>query len=758
MTLNHRDLLTAPNLFTPHEIATTTGLAGHTLHDVLAAAVRHRVGADATPRPAQTVLTERIAWALATRSQCLDVAPTGSGKSLAAMTAAAWVVVEFNERTAIGTQSLALLHQYMTEDAVAVAAAVNDVYGVTLRVAAVKGTNNYVDPRRLLGAAAVLLGEPRVVKQRSLSEWQELLAHHSPDTQRVREQLELPANADVAVLHQLVGWGIDVYRDEEATGELHTCPLPVTPELWQVISATSADAATSVDDGFGLEPKAQLGMERAANADIIVTNHTLLAIQAAAGIPVVVGSGRIGAIDHLIVDEAHSLPQQVRSQGAGRLSAASLGRVRQLVARAVRDDLAVQPQLSAWVQQGVWLGDFVAGRLEEAAVGGLVASEVVFSDTAADALRGWLHTAIRLVPAGTHPQSQFRAAVVARRVAALLRAVEVASSLSGAARLARWVERDDRGAAFAFSPVQVDGALMWNLWWQPARANVKAARVVPQHRWWESGDMEARIPTGVACMSATLPQGFHREAGLTATPVVHASPFQEAYAESMLFLPQLASAETWRVADRDGRLDTSELHPRFTREVTERLVRANGGRALVVTATATAGQAMAEHLRSSVPYRVFSQWDDRPLAQTKQAWIEDTESVLVGTKGLMTGVDAPGDTCSLVVVDRPPRAAGNPVDAARVAAIQESAKVNRWVADRMVYVADAACALQQAAGRLIRRASDRGMVAVLDPRLVAGGKLQYPAATRKAYLAALAAFEHRTTDLSEAVAWLTERR
>lgn len=135
-------------------------------------------------------------------------------------------------------------------------------------------------------------------------------------------------------------------------------------------------------------------------------------------------------------------------------------------------------------------------------------------------------------------------------------------------------------------------------------------------------------------------------------------------------------------------------------------------------------------------------------------WRADHSSVLVGTRSYMTGLDAPGATCSLVVLDRPPRAASNPVDDARVELLVESAQISRWDADRRVYVADAAVLLSQAVGRLLRASEDRGMVAVLDPRLLKNNPFSYQEPTRQAYMATVESFGRKMSDPAAALAWL----
>jgi ATP-dependent DNA helicase DinG len=114
---------------------------------------------------------------------------------------------------------------------------------------------------------------------------------------------------------------------------------------------------------------------------------------------------------------------------------------------------------------------------------------------------------------------------------------------------------------------------------------------------------------------------------------------------------------------------------------------------------------------------------------------------------------APGATCNLVVVDRVP----NPVDDARVPALVARLGCDRWVADGLVYVADAALLLKQATGRLVRRESDSGLLAVLDPRL-RRGPWGYRGKAASAYADALKSFPPAVSPLEAAVEILSTER
>jgi ATP-dependent DNA helicase DinG len=145
----------------------------------------------------------------------------------------------------------------------------------------------------------------------------------------------------------------------------------------------------------------------------------------------------------------------------------------------------------------------------------------------------------------------------------------------------------------------------------------------------------------------------------------------------------------------------------------ESLVAAAGGRTLGLFTSRRAMLAAAEHLRDRVPYRLLVQ-DELPRPLLQSAFLDDEHSVLLATMGFWQGFDAPGRTCSLVVIDRLPFARpDDPLSEARRA----NATRNRQNAFAAVDLPAAAVLLAQGAGRLIRTADDRGVVAVLDKRL-----------------------------------------
>ncbi|MGH9152416.1 MAG: ATP-dependent DNA helicase, partial [Acidimicrobiales bacterium] len=146
----------------------------------------------------------------------------------------------------------------------------------------------------------------------------------------------------------------------------------------------------------------------------------------------------------------------------------------------------------------------------------------------------------------------------------------------------------------------------------------------------------------------------------------------------------------------------------------EALVRAAGGRTLALFTSWRAVQAAVEALRPRLPWSVLAQ-GDLPKPALVEAFSSDERSCLFATMGYWQGIDVPGPSLSLVTIDRIPFPRP---DEPLVQARRERAGPGAF---RLVDLPRAATLLAQGAGRLIRSATDRGVVAVLDPRLASAG-------------------------------------
>ena len=145
------------------------------------------------------------------------------------------------------------------------------------------------------------------------------------------------------------------------------------------------------------------------------------------------------------------------------------------------------------------------------------------------------------------------------------------------------------------------------------------------------------------------------------------------------------------------------------------LIRAAGGRTLALFTSYKAMDAAAEAVRARIDFPVFTQ-RDLPKTALVRAFSDDEHACLFATSGFFQGVDIPGRTLSLVVVDKIPfPRPDDPLLSARreLLGAQAFAQID---------IPRASMLLAQATGRLIRTADDRGVVAVMDPRL---GKANY---------------------------------
>src|ERR671920_524608 len=159
---------------------------------------------------------------------------------------------------------------------------------------------------------------------------------------------------------------------------------------------------------------------------------------------------------------------------------------------------------------------------------------------------------------------------------------------------------------------------------------------------------------------------------------------------------------------RDG------LGPAQIDEIVE-LVDAADGRTLGLFSSRRAAETAAEALRERLPHLTTLAQGDAQLPELARQFVEDPHTCLFGTLSLWQGLDVPGDTCQLVLIDRIPfPRPDDPLMSARQRAADQSGG-NGFM---QVAATHAALLLAQGAGRLIRTTSDRGVVAILDPRLV----------------------------------------
>ena len=605
-------------------------------------------------------MAARVADALDDQAHLLVQAGTGTGKSLGYLVPVMVHAVESGERAVISTAMLALQRQVLTKDAPLAADAVEAVTGLRPAIALLKGWQNYVCRHRLQG------GYPEADDADDAL----FSAGAATVSGRIGEAGRRSVGEQVVRLREWVA--------ETTTGDRDDLVPGVSDRAWAQVSVTRAECL-GASCPLREECFPELARAAAMAADVIVTNHAMLGI-AVSGNPGVLPEHRV-----LVVDEAHALADRVRSQGTVSLSAAAIMRVAATVRRGV--SVHVTELESAGQRLQLALADLPDGRLSDGLPPALHEALLVLDGAARHALtdvREAVKTGERSADAGGAGGSG-GAALARTAVSDLVDAIARMTSDSVRERRdVAWIERPRMGAEpprLTLAPVDVAGSLADSL-------------------------LEDRA---AVLTSATLALGgsfepMARALGLTLTGgqwdgVDVGTPFDYA---------------------RQGILYTPTHLPRPGREISEAaldeilaLTEASRGGMLGLFSSRRAAEEAAEVLRNATDLTVYAQGDDQ-LPTLVDAFAVDEDACLVGTLSLWQGVDVPGRTCRLVIIDRIPfPRPDDPVAQARSEAVA-AAGGNGFMS---VSATHAALLLAQGAGRLIRRADDRGVVAVLDPRL-----------------------------------------
>jgi len=620
--------------------------------DLLAAAVGAVPGG--STRPGQQAMAHAVAKATEGSEHLLVQAGTGTGKSLAYLAPALLV----DGPVVVSTATLALQSQLVDHDLPRLADAVEPLLGRRPTFALLKGRHHYLCLARLDSsneeepADALFDAEPSGRKTVWLGEAGRL----GKQIQRLREWAEDTETGD---------------RDELDPG--------VDDNAWRLVSMPARECVGASRCAFGADCFAEASRARAREADIVVTNHSLLAYDMLAGRHIVPPH------QLLIIDEAHELADRVSSATQAEISPDLIDR------SARRSRSLIRPET---YEQLIEAGDGVALGLGEAQPGRITTGLPVPMVEALMLLDRAARRALEEIGEikGDDP-NQIRKQ----------QAKAVLSDLSDTSQRlleqsdfdVAWIDRDDRRRAIVVAPLSVAGTLRNHLY-------------------------EDRT---VVATSATLALGgrfetIARSIGLAPNPQekpVDGDDHAEAPAWQSLDVGSpfnYAKQGILYVAARLPRPTASGLSDPAADELVA-LVDALGGRTLGLFSSRRAAERAAEVLRARTNLTVLLQGEDQlPILIRK--FRDDPSSCLMGVMSLWQGVDVPGDACQLVVIDRLPfPRPDEPLAAARSAAV-DSAGGSGFAA---VSVPIAAVRLAQGVGRLIRSQSDKGVVAVLDSRL-----------------------------------------
>jgi ATP-dependent DNA helicase DinG len=649
---------------------------------LLAAAVAAIGG---TERSGQVAMAEGVERAIADGEHLAVQAGTGTGKSLAYLVPAVRHAVAERTTVVVSTATIALQRQLVDRDLPRLAQALEPLLGQELRFAILKGRRNYVCLHRVRVGA---VDDP----EDGLFDPQQLSAM-GRQVQRLYDWAEATKTGD---------------RDELVPG--------VSEHAWRQVSVTAKECLGAQRCPYGTECFAELARAQAGEAHIVVTNHALLAIDALEEYQV------LPEHDVVIVDEAHDLVDRVTSVATNDLSAAAVETAARRCGRLVADDMADRLK-EAGETLGVLLDDLPAGRMDvlSAPLGNTLA-----------ALRDAAHACVTALGPEPRDGAAGEPGDAAARKAARSSVEDLhntAVRLLGAFKpeisarydvvwLAKRHSEDRRWPpTLHVAPITVGGLLRASLFSTRTTVLTSATLTLggsfePLARQWglpPLGERTGRAAGGSPeASAATRPaRGADADAAgeaeadeLAWSGTDVGSPFDHPKAGILYVARHLPPP------GRDG------LPPEYLTEI-EELVEAAGGRTLGLFSSMRAARQAAGELRDRIGPDVLCQGDDSTSLLVKR-FAEDERSCLFGTLSLWQGVDVPGSALQLVVMDRIPfPRPDDPIASARQRAVAARGG-NGFMA---VAATHAALLLAQGSGRLLRTMDDRGVVAVLDPRL-----------------------------------------
>jgi ATP-dependent DNA helicase DinG len=681
-------------------------------------------GIGGAQRPGQVSMAGAVHQAMMSGQHLAVQAGTGTGKSLAYLVPAVRHALGSGATVVISTATIALQRQLIERDLPRLSASLSGLLGREPVFAILKGRRNYVCLNKIHGSA-VEDPEDGLFDPRSVS----------------------ATGRQVTRLHEWAATTETGDRDELIPG--------VDDRAWRQVSVNARECIGAQKCPFGTKCFAEQARQAAGEADVVVTNHALLAIDAMESYPV------LPEHDVVVIDEAHDLVDRVTSVAAGELSAAAVEGAARRCGRLVREELTASLRDSSHGLE-LALADTFAGRLD-------VLSEQLGTalESVRDAAAGCAAD-LRGHAGGDDDTDRLVAARVA--VVALDDVAENASRMltAYAAEIAArpevvWLDRpagedSARPDTLRVAPLQVGGLLAERLF-KPRTVVLTSATLTlggsfePLARQWGLPQLGQADRVAQPAVPPDLPGADIRPAdvppeGIPAyeTPA-HSAPAGGAAPPAGLVPGREAQGRPaarstaqqgsdppgggldWTGLDvgspfdhrRSGILYVARhlpapgrdgLAPEYLTEIRE-LIEAAGGRTLGLFSSMRAARQAADALRDEIGVPLLCQGEDS-TALLVSKFAEDEASCLFGTLSLWQGVDVPGRALQLVVIDRIPfPRPDDPLASARQRAVAARGG-NGFMA---VAASQAALLLAQGSGRLLRTMTDRGVIAVLDPRL-----------------------------------------
>jgi ATP-dependent DNA helicase DinG len=590
-------------------------------------------------RDGQHQLTSAVADAIAAGQHLVAEAPTGSGKSLAYLAPA----IASGLKVVVATSTIALQAQLAMKDL----PSLQEHGSLNFSYAVLKGRSNYLCRAKLRTA-----GAPDALFEQ-------------PVGREFPRQLER----------------LRSFAEHSESGDRSELSDDINNAGWAAVSCSGAECPGKKDCADGAQCFAELARERARDASILVVNHALYCAHLASDGQV------LPEHDLVILDEAHSFPDNATNAFAAEISPDALTRLAPMLAKS-----GVNAELASAVGE--------AGRTLDKALEKREGTVDIGHDAQLDS--ALLSAAERLAKANAALKTG--GDEYAKRTARL-----AVGRLDVLRRLAApgpddvvWIEAVRSNRRLHLAPVEAGNTI--------GHALLMHKPVIAVSATLGGKPPFAPIAISMGFQTNTSPGSWgepdedgnwtsNAGRGYRALQTPSSFDWRE---QGILYvgkdLPEPRQNEKW-IALASERLCA--------------LVDAAGGRSLVLCTSRANVERFGEVLRKQTDHRILAQ-GDRDTGRLTEEFVADETSVLVGTRSFWAGIDAAGAACVLVVIDKIPfPVPDEPLHAARRRRAEER-DLNAFVT---VDVPAAALILAQGAGRLIRRNTDRGVVAVLDSRL-----------------------------------------
>ena len=617
-----------------------------------------------SPRAGQIEMAEAVANALSDRHHLLVQAGTGTGKSLAYLVPA----LVHGKKVLVATATLALQRQLVERDLPKIKAALDKELKRDISFAIYKGVGNYICLQKMNNAP------------------------NDPEAQAVLEVSSLEADAK-----RLRAWA----QSAGASGDRDDAP-DVDRRVWSANSVSGRECMGADECPSGSKCFAALAKAKAQTADIVVTNHTLLAIEIVDSHPI------LPERDAIVLDEAHEFMDRTTQAVTEEITAARVLRAANM-ARKHMPGKAGDALFKASEKFAKALGEYADDLKADPTRAGRLDKLPAVLEAPLRAVKEGVAAVTALISADAQIIDPNSMAERARVKGALNEISQTASKLLKPGHThVLWFE--PTYSTLYLAPLAVSDVLRGNLLTQtPVIATSatltvgKSFDAIAKNIGFVIGSKNEQEDEADEDEDTLKKKGGMDPANLQILDV--GSPFDFAN-QGMLYLPKDLPEPGRDGPSKEALTELGEL------------IQAAGGRTLALFSSWRGVEAADEHLRdvlAELKLPIITQRRGDSVGPLVDKFAKDEKSILLGTISLWQGIDVPGPACTLVAIDRIPfPRPDEPVLSAR-AAEADAAGGSGFM---QISLPRAALLLAQGTGRLIRSLDDRGVVAILDSRIV----------------------------------------